>query len=461
MISTFRLTNERGGLGLSCTAAGLSLAGVPLLRKTQAGFVPRSAREIVSLITAAYGAEVDPTQLQPSLGVIAAALNRGDLARATTAAVLTRTPELSFAAAARLAHAEEALTKYDPAQPRDWHGRWTTGGAATPGSTAATTNPRRRATAQGNPFFVPVAFPVSDAETGGDDNTRDSTSLEQAFERKYDDLGPVDFAKRVIEFGSWLEREGPNLSPAERDRALAEYSFLQNRLSFWLGYEYTPPTAHLNLISAALTLYQGAVNGGFIRPGDMPQSMVDVAGAAWAFDNIPPRLGHTTTEPFPESEPVAPLAPAKEIEGFGGIVNNSEAKIVWWRGIQAQGRDGWEAYIAENNPGARRLPAGSKGFDHFNDDTGEAISGKTLNTLSVSYIKYPQKIFGNLRKYVDAAVDYQPRTDLEPDPAKIQSRTIHLAIPEYTSPEQWRYLMGAIGYGREHGVSIIITRIRE
>jgi hypothetical protein len=79
----------------------------------------------------------------------------------------------------------------------------------------------------------------------------------------------------------------------------------------------------------------------------------------------------------------------------------------------------------------------------------------------VSYIKYPQKIFGNLRKYVDAAVDYQPRTDLEPDPAKIQSRTIHLAIPEYTSPEQWRYLMGAIGYGREHGVSIIITRIRE
>jgi hypothetical protein len=100
MISTFRLTNERGGLGLSCTAAGLSLAGVPLLRKTEGRFVPRSAAEIVSLIKAAYGAEVDPTWLQPSLGVIAEALNREDLARATTAAVLTRTPELSFAARA-------------------------------------------------------------------------------------------------------------------------------------------------------------------------------------------------------------------------------------------------------------------------------------------------------------------------------------------------------------------------
>jgi filamentous hemagglutinin len=301
---------------------------------------------------------------------------------------------------------------------------------------------------------------MSDAEADGDDNTRDSTSLEQAFEREYDDLGPVDFAKRVIEFGSWLEREGPNLSPAEKGRALAEYSFLQNRLSFWLQYEYTPPTAHLNLISAALTLYQGAANGGIVRPGDMPQSMMDVAGAAWAFDNVPPRL-RSSTKPGSEGEPVAPIATPNEIEGLGGIVNNSEAKIVWWRGIKAQGIDGWEEFVAENNPGARRLPAGSKGFDNFNDTTGEAISAKTLNTLSVSYIKRPQKIFGKVRDYVDAAANYQPRTGSEPDPAEIQSRTIQLAIPEYTSPKQWRYLMGAINYGEQHGVSIVVTRIRE
>jgi hypothetical protein len=465
MISTFRLTNERGGLGLSCTAAGLSLAGVPLLRNTEAGFVPRSAPEIVFLIKAAYGAEVDQTQLQPSLGIIAQALNSGDLVRATMAAVLTRTPELSFAAAARLARAEEELRKYDPAQPRDWHGRWTTGDGAAPGSAAAPTNPRQRATAQRNPFFVPAAFTVTDAEVDGaeaDDARRAPGSLEEEFERKYDDLGPVDFAKQVIQFGSRLEREGPNLSPAERDRALAEYSFLQNRLSFWLGYEYTPPTAHLNLISAALTLYQGATNGGLIRPGDMPQSMVDVAGAAWAFDNVPPRGPRPSTKPSFEDEPVAPVAPPKEIEGLGGIVNNSEAKIVWWRGIQEQGARGWQSYVRKNNPGTEELVSNSKAFDQFNPTTREAFSDKTLNTLSVSYIKNPRNIFGTLKRYIDAAANYdEPRTRFDLDPEQIESKTMHLAVPEYTSPTQWRYLNNAILYGREHGVSVVITRIRE
>lgn len=233
MLRTFRLTNEPGGLGLSCTAAGLSLAGVSLLRKSDTGFAPRPAPEITSLIEAAYGAEVDPTRLQPSLAVIAQALNRGDLAHATTAAVLTRTPEMSFAAAARLAHAEEELTKY-PGQPRDWHGRWTTGDAATPRSTAVPSNPRQRATTQRNPFFVPAAFNVWDAETDNaeaDDATRAPNSLEQEFEQKYDDLGPVDFAKQVIQFGSWLEREGPNLSAAERERLCREKHSWRRRIS--------------------------------------------------------------------------------------------------------------------------------------------------------------------------------------------------------------------------------------
>jgi len=47
------------------------------------------------LIKAAYGADPGPGRLQPSLHAIADALNRGDLARATMLAVLSRTPELS------------------------------------------------------------------------------------------------------------------------------------------------------------------------------------------------------------------------------------------------------------------------------------------------------------------------------------------------------------------------------
>src|SRR5262249_54504912 len=127
-MQTFRLTNESGGLGLSCTCAGVSLAGVPLLRKTEAGFEPRPASDLALLIEAAYGP--DPTRLRSSLGIIAGALNAGNLTRATMAAALTRTPKLSWDEAVRLANAEERLTKYDPDERRDWHGRWTMDGAS-------------------------------------------------------------------------------------------------------------------------------------------------------------------------------------------------------------------------------------------------------------------------------------------------------------------------------------------
>src|SRR5579864_3748399 len=80
MIRMFRLTNEPGGLGLSCTPAGVSLAGVPLLRSTQAGFVPRPACQIATLLEATYGVQRDASWFYSRLSAIAKALNRGDFA---------------------------------------------------------------------------------------------------------------------------------------------------------------------------------------------------------------------------------------------------------------------------------------------------------------------------------------------------------------------------------------------
>jgi hypothetical protein len=132
VIQIFRLTNEPGGLGLSCAPSGVSLAGVSLLRKTRTGFVPRPEAEIGALLKAAYGE--DPTGLQPRLGTIAQALNSGDFAKAIIVAVHTRTPELSSEAALRLAKADRELAKYNfnPDEPRDWHGRWTRDGSTGP-----------------------------------------------------------------------------------------------------------------------------------------------------------------------------------------------------------------------------------------------------------------------------------------------------------------------------------------
>jgi hypothetical protein len=250
MMRMFRLTNEPGGLGLSCTPSGVSLAGVSLLHRTQAGFVPRPASEIASLLKAAYGE--DPTGLQSRLGVIAQALNSGDFAGAMIAAVHTRTAELSREAAARLANAEEELTKYNPDEPRDQRGRWTRDGSAGPASIATPgiegdqwgephAIDHRQRVAQNALLMTDATAPPSHDEAG--EASGEPATLHQTFERKYDDLEPVEFSKQVIEFGDRLGRQGRNLSPAERERALAEYSFLQDRLSFWLAYEYKPVRA--------------------------------------------------------------------------------------------------------------------------------------------------------------------------------------------------------------------------
>jgi hypothetical protein len=177
----FRLTNEPGGLSLSCSPEGLFLAGVPLLRRTQAGFESRPAPEIAALMKAAYGPDGDPVLLQSSLGSIARALNGRDFGLAAIAAVQTRTPELSRGAAARLAKADSELAKYNfnPDEPRDWHGRWTTGGSLDPASLAASEIEGDRRL-------------LSDGEGGG--RAKESTSLKQPFEREHENLGAVDVA---------------------------------------------------------------------------------------------------------------------------------------------------------------------------------------------------------------------------------------------------------------------------
>jgi hypothetical protein len=70
-VRVFRLMNDPSELGLACTSAGVSLAGVPLLRRTQAGFIPRPVSEIASLLKAAYGDH--PIALQSRLDSIAQA----------------------------------------------------------------------------------------------------------------------------------------------------------------------------------------------------------------------------------------------------------------------------------------------------------------------------------------------------------------------------------------------------
>jgi hypothetical protein len=121
---------EGGGLGMSCSQEGLSLAGVPLLRITPLGFAPRPTQELAELMSGAYDRDIDLVRLSSGLDVISKALNSGDVGRAMIAASHLRLSELSWATAARLARADEALKGFNPLEPRDWRGWWTIGGGS-------------------------------------------------------------------------------------------------------------------------------------------------------------------------------------------------------------------------------------------------------------------------------------------------------------------------------------------
>jgi len=491
---SFRLTNGPGGLGLSCTESGLSLAGVPLLENSEVGFVPRSATEIEALVRAAYDGDVAAADLLPGIHVIARALNRGEIAHAMTAAVLMRLPELGWNAAARLAHAEDRIGKYSPEEPRDWHGRWTTDNAAysanqdqkpeSPqdfGSDDELSNQNALVT-------LAAAIVPQDDTDDADENEPVPPDDRPPLERKYDALGPVEFAKKVIQLGLSLETDGSGFSPEQRQDALVEYNFLQNRLNFWLAYDDKPVEAQQNLLSAALTLYTGAVNGGIIpvggKGGNLPASMVAVGTGILAADNGTPSVrlrgpaGGAEVEPEPvplEHEPAEEEAPSPlgqlatgrtshivdeltRTGELGEVISNDEAKIGWDGGTN-KGLD-WENYNEITNPELTRLKPGAKGFDFFDDGLGEAVSDKALDPLCYSYINNPQEIYSKVKLYIDSAANYsRPRAWFDLNPAKINSRFLRLAVRNHISPEQWESLYRAVLYARSRGIKIKIWRI--
>ena len=151
---------EGGGLGLNCSSEGLSLAGVPLLRITPVGLAPRSAGDLAELMRSAYGHDVDLVKLSSGLDVIAKALNSGDLGRAMVAAVRLRLPELNWDRAARVASAETRLAKFNPAELRDWLGRWTTGGGSKPAKSPKPARVAPKANLRSTPIRLPGSLPM-------------------------------------------------------------------------------------------------------------------------------------------------------------------------------------------------------------------------------------------------------------------------------------------------------------
>lgn len=122
----FKLAERRGDRdGPYRGPEGLYLGPSPLIARVDGAYRVRAENEIAALVGAAY-VEAETARLLPALGLIAAALRYGEMARAMIAAVHLKLPEIPEDGIARIARADELLKyNFDPNEPRDWHGRWT------------------------------------------------------------------------------------------------------------------------------------------------------------------------------------------------------------------------------------------------------------------------------------------------------------------------------------------------
>ena len=193
----FRLARGPDKAGLRCDADGVSLAGIQLLRKTDGGFTPRQALEIDVLTKAGYGAAFDTDKLVRGLSVASQALNDGNLGRAMIATLHLRLPELDAAGAARLAAVDEVLAKYSPDQPRDWHGRWTSGGEGSGGLSQATET-KRPAARESAPHREDQAVDGPYGNTGGGQPPNDGSSATNQAPPSARQMTPPSDAERQV-----------------------------------------------------------------------------------------------------------------------------------------------------------------------------------------------------------------------------------------------------------------------
>lgn len=128
----FKLDQNPRGRGLRCDSDGLFLGHEALLcRDAHGDFEARPVGELHEVLGRTYGDEASWESRIRSVMLVAAALNKGDMARAMMTAVLMRLPDPG--GPIRIVEVDSVLAKagFNPDEPRDEHGRWTSGASNT------------------------------------------------------------------------------------------------------------------------------------------------------------------------------------------------------------------------------------------------------------------------------------------------------------------------------------------
>ncbi len=138
----FKLAESRGSTeGLYCGREGLFLGPSALIEHWEGAYRVRPQDEVTVLLAAAYEPAPDVRDCLVRLPQVAAALEKGDLARAMIAALHLTLGEIPEERLPRLVVAEDLLKHgFNSNQPRDWHGRWSIDGGTASSARAGTTD---------------------------------------------------------------------------------------------------------------------------------------------------------------------------------------------------------------------------------------------------------------------------------------------------------------------------------
>jgi len=390
-VKMFASLERPGTLGVSCKANGVALAGVPLLRHTKRGFAPRSRSKIQWLISRAYDQDaVDVGDVMVVLGATARALNAGRGRLAKAAALSLGLPELDWDGAVRIAHADDALRKYDPNEPRDWRGRWTNEGLATPsGAMPRNVAPPRSK----NPLLIDVAARPTDTTAPSTNWTSDP--------KDWVHLPP---GRRIDELGDFLEWIA-NSTPGEE----AEIRREVKRLYYDVG-DITGGDALNRAVSDASSAGSSRLARQAILDQYEPYTREDPAEAGQALRDVasltlllPPEL-------------------AAEIATITG--ETATAADVWTLGWGARGMRISEALGAN-------LKANFPVIDRFVNGIVTSIKSIDLNARTY---QNATRLLTRINRYVDEVAEFNGRDwgDERISRINISGRELNLAIPKGT-----------------------------
>lgn len=244
--SHMRRLHERGprSRGLVVDRDGVALGpAIAFVRRTEAGYACLSPDTLMRLARTVFGAEARFEKLPRLLGAIARALAAGDLVKAQLLGLEMPMGELDDGQLAKLAAAADLIkVGFDPSQPRDEHGRWSSGsdGAASDTGDASDGAPIQIADASEGISDAGGILPVSDAPGSTPQKHNSIDASEIADPRKQPVKVLDDHGLEVLDqLGNPMQRPKDMPPSLFVDRGLAAAAALQN----------TPPDTSIDQIT--------------------------------------------------------------------------------------------------------------------------------------------------------------------------------------------------------------------